>query len=500
MRCERIGRIVVGMILWAVALGASDSDLQLLEAAKKNDVAAVHALLTQGLDVDVRAGDGATAVHWAAYRDNGVLAELLIQAGASVNVANDLGVTPLWVAAAMRSTVVMERLLEAGANPNIAPPTGETPLMAAARTRNPDGVELLVAHGANVNAKEATKGQTALMWAVADRQPGIVKTLLDAGSNLHVRTEASSRYVLLCCQEYNGDVRPGTAWVPHGGFTPLLFAAREGAVESARLLLDAGANVNDTAADGASALALAALSGQGELAGLLVERGADLNASGAGYTALHAAVLRGDPTLAKTLIAHGANLNARLAKATQARRNHNDYAFDKALIGATPFMLAAKEGEAELMRAFAAAGADLTLGLPDGSTPLMIAALGKQRARSGRTLIIEPGQGVNREPERRALAAVEVVAELGADVNAANQAGDTTLHVAALKRFATVTRFLAGHGAKLEARNVKGDTPMAMALTPLPPPPGTQVATEGLVLIDEGPQLAEVLRDLGARE
>ena len=499
MRRERLVWFIV-VVLSAAALGASSADPRLLEAAKKDDAVAVHDLLEQGLDVDMRAGDGTTALHWAAYRDNHELAELLIRAGASVNIANDLGVTPLWVAATTRSTAAMEKLLKAGANPNIVPPTGETPLMIAARTRNVDGARLLVAHGANVNAKEATKEQTALMWAVADQQPKIVQTLIEAGADLHVRTVTSQRYVLLCCQEYNGDVRPGTAWVQHGGFTPLLFAAREGALESARLLLEAGATVNDTAADGTSALVLAALSGQGAVAALLIEEGADLNAAGAGYTALHAAVQRSDLKLAKALIARGANLNGGLTKATQARRNHNDFAFGKALIGATPFMLAAKEGEAEFMRAFAAAGADLSLRLADGSTPLMVAALGRQRVQPGRTLIQEPGQEVDRRPERRALEAVEVVVELGADVNAANQAGDTGLHVAALKRFETVVRLLAEHGAQLDATNTMGETPLAVALTPLPPPPGTQVAVEGLVLTDEGPKIAEVLRELGAQE
>ena len=500
MRWHRVGRIAATVVLSVGALGASGPDLPLLEAAKRGDTPAVRVFLTQGADVNARSGDGATALHWAANRNNDELAQALIRAGASVDVANDLGVTPLWVAATTRSTAALETLLKAGANPNMVPPTGEAPLMIATRTGSVAGVRLLVSHGADVHAGEATKGQTALMWAAAGQEPEIVGTLVEAGADVHARTGTSQRYVLLCCQEYNGDIRPGAAWIQHGGFTPLLFAAREGALESARLLLGAGANVNDTAADGTSALALAALSGQGALAALLIEEGADLNAAGAGYTALHAAVQRGDLRLANTLIAHGANVNAPLTKATQARRNHNDYAFDKALIGATPFMLAAKEGETEFMRAFASAGADVSMGLVGGSTPLMVAALGKQRVQPGRTLIVLPGQRVNREPERRALEAVQVVVELGADIDAVDEAGDSALHVAAQKRFETVIRFLATQGANLSARNAKGDTPLRVALTPLAPPPGSQVAVEGLVVIDEGPQVADVLRDLGAQE
>src|SRR5262245_1113067 len=506
----------IALILWFGTLNASTGDPRLLDAVRKGDAVAVSALLKERVDVNARAGDGATALHWAAYRNNPELTELLLRAGASVNATNDLGVTPLWVAAPKNSTaVVMERLLNAGANPNIVPPTGETPLMIASRTGNLDGAKLLLAHGADVNARESTKGQTALMWAVADRQPNIVHMLIEAGADLHARTVTSRRYVAVCCGEYNGDARAGAAWMEHGGFTALLFAAREGELESARLLLDAGANVNDMAADGASALALAALSGQEALAALLIDKGADLNAAGAGYTALHASVLRRDLKLAKALIARGANLNARLTKATAGRRaaiiplatpetrgggDKNDYAFDIALIGATPFMLAAKEGEAEFMRAFAAAGADLSIGLADGSTPLMVAAQGKQRLQVWRTLNVIPGQEVDRTPERRALAAAKVVLELGADVNAANQAGDTALHVAALKRFESVIRFLVANGAKLEAKNSRGETALAVALTPLLPPSGSQVATQGLVLKDEGPEIAAVLRKLGAQE
>ena len=498
MCAKDVGRFVA-IALSVVSLRAAGADLRLVEAAKKADIAAVRTLLTQGLDVNARAGDGATALHWAAYRDQIELVRLLLGSGASVNATNDLGVTPLWVAATSRGTTTVEALLAAGANPNLVPPTGETPLMIASRMGNVEAIKVLIAHGANVNAKEAARGQTALMWAISDRQPQAARLLLEAGADLHARTLASRRFVQLCCGEYNGDSR-GTAWVEYGGFTPLLFAAREGEIASAKYLLAAGANVNDTAADGASALAVAAFSGQSALAELLIQHGADPNAAGAGYAPLHAAVHRADLRLVTSLIAYGANLNVRLGKATQSRRMHDDYAFDKTLIGATPFMLAAKEGEAELMRAFAAAGADRSLGLADGSPPLVVAALGEQRARKGGTLTVVPGQRVNREPERRALEAIRVVLELGADVNTADASGNTAMHVAAQKRFESVIRLLAEKGARIDAKNRWGDTPLVVATRPLPPPPGTQVATLGLVLTDEGPKIAEVLRSLGATE
>ena len=359
MRTKPFGG-ALAIILSVAGLVAGGADLRLIDAVKKTDLPAAQALLKQRLDVNARAGDGATALHWAAYRNHVELVQLLIRASASVNATNDLGVTPLWVATTAAPRRPIEALLTAGAKPNLVPPTGETPLMIASRIGNVDAIKLLIAHGADVNAKEAAKGQTALMWAISDRQPKVVQLLVEAGADLHARTASSKRFVQLCCADYNGDSR-GTKWVDYGGFTPLLFAAREGEVESARYLLAAGADVNDVAADGASALAIAAFSGQPALAELLIEHGADLNAAGGGYAALHAAVQRADLNLAKSLIAHGANLNVRLTQATQSRRSFDDVAFDKMMIGATPFMLAAKEGEAEFMRAFAAAGADLSL-------------------------------------------------------------------------------------------------------------------------------------------
>ena len=463
MRTKPFGG-ALAIILSVAGLVAGGADLRLIDAVKKTDLPAAQALLKQRLDVNARAGDGATALHWAAYRNHVELVQLLIRASASVNATNDLGVTPLWVASTARATATMEALLTAGANPNLVPPTGETPLMIASRTGNVDAIKLLIAHGADVNAKEAAKGQTALMWAITDRQPKIVQLLVEAGADLHARTASSKRFVQLCCGDYNGDSR-GTKWVDYGGFTALLFAAREGEVESATIPARRRRRCERHRGGWRQCVGDRGLSGQPALAELLIEQGADLNAAGGGYTALHAAVQRADLKLAKSLIAHGANLNARLTQATQSRRSFDDVAFDKMMIGATPFMLAAKEGEAEFMRAFAAAGADLSLGLADsGSPPFVVAAQGEQRARKGGTLTVVPGEKVNREPERRALEAMRVLLELGANVNAADNAGNTAMHVAAVKRFESVIRFLAEHEARLDARNQRGETPLALAL------------------------------------
>ena len=151
-----------------MSLAAERADMRLLEAAVRADVAAVRTLVQQGADVNVRYGDGATALHWAVHRDNGELADLLIRAGAAVNAANDLGVTPLWLAAQNGSAVMAERLLKAGANPNVRLPWGQTPLMEASRSGNVRVVQFLLDAGADVNATEKQYGQTALMWAAVE--------------------------------------------------------------------------------------------------------------------------------------------------------------------------------------------------------------------------------------------------------------------------------------------------------------------------------------------
>src|SRR5262249_32399310 len=215
------------------------------------------------------------------------------------------------------NTAIVAKLLEARADPNIAPESDGTPLMRAARTGNADVVKLLLDRKADVNAVEAARGQTALMWAVAEQHPDVVKLLLGKGADVRARSVTSRRYVLMCCQEFEGDPGGGD-YVIEGGDTALHFAARVGDIESARLLLDAGAPIEATAPPGTAPLAMAAHSDQGALAAFLLDRGANPNADGAGYTALHAAVLRGNLPLLKALLAHGANPNARQTKASPA--------------------------------------------------------------------------------------------------------------------------------------------------------------------------------------
>lgn len=498
MRTTRVAGWMVSL-LSAVSLGATSRDVPLVEAVKDANIAVVRALLTQGADVNVPQADGATALHWAAYQDDVDTADLLIRAGARVNAANELRVTPLWVASPNGSAALIATLLKAGADPNLAPPTGGAPLMRAARMGNTEAVRLLLNHGAAVNVREDARGQTALMWAVTQRHPNVVQMLIDGGADLEARSTVWRQFVLTCCQANNGD-GTGSVWIDRGGFTPLLFAARLGDLDSVRLLLAAGANVNVAAPDGTTALVVAAHSGHAALATVLLDNGADPNAAGSGYTALHAAVLRDDLTLAKALLAHGANPNARLMNGTPARRGSRDYAFDKRWVGATPFWMAAGFHRPTLMQVLAASGADSVSPTKDGTMPLMAAAQGE----SPRALfqngdpVLPPGE------EGPTLQTIKMLVDLGANVNATNEAGDTALHRAASKGFTTVIQVLADAGAILDAQDKQGRTPLACARDHchlLTDTKGAFVVAAFERVKDRGDKSAvALLRQLGARE
>ena len=321
-------------------------------------------------------------------------------------------------------------LLEAGADPNATLLNGETALMTCSRTGDVTAVRALVARGADVNRKEPVHDQTALMWAAAGRHADVVGALISAGADVRARSRAYAQTVTSEVTQRAGREALNYT-VPRGGSTPLLFAARSGDVESARRLVEAGADVNDALPNGMTALVEAAHSGQEDVAMLLVEKGADPNASGAGYTALHAAVLRSGLRLVNALLAHGANPNLRMTKGTPVRRNSEDFELPATLIGATPYFLAAKFLEPAIMRALASAGADTRLSMKSGETPLMAAAgMGASAQTDRRGLSVLDGGRI--EDESRVADSVAAAIALGADVNAVNQAGDTAVHAAAL--------------------------------------------------------------------
>ncbi len=458
-----------------LALGftcVSASENPIIEAARSSDINTLSNLLTDSSDINTTQGDGATALHWAAHLENLEMVDLLINKGADVNHANDLGATPLWVGTVSGNQSIISRLLQAGANPNLPLLSGETPLMTAARAGVVGTVEALLVSGAEVNATERFKQQTALMWAVAQRHPAVVRSLVDAGANIHARTDSRPRRVNT---ETAGFGREVVIDIIQGGFTPLLFAARVGGLDSAKILVDAGADVNDAAPEGVSALVVAAHSGHGEVAKFLLDRGADPNSADAGYTALQSAILRGDVDLLKVLLKNGADPNEPLRKGTPARRASADWVISGHFIGATPLWLAAQFGEPEMMQILGENGSDPSFVMADGTTVLVAAIRGRKRYPEG--LVVDQA-----DTEKNLFNGVKVAVDLGVDPQAVTTDGDTPLHIAALRKLNTVIEFLATKGVDINAKNNKEATPLTLASNP------------------EGNSTAELLRTLGAVE
>jgi ankyrin repeat protein len=420
---RRSGRWLL-LAIWCLA-GISGShaqvrDTRLIDATKRQDVAAVRALVKQRVDVHATDPDGSTALHWAAQRNNLELVNLLLGAGANAAAATRYRVTPLYLASLNGSAAVMERLLNAGADPNATAHEGQTMLMTAALSGKPDAVRLLLTRGATVDTIEPYKGQTALMWAAAEGNTEAAAVLLEAGADVKRKST--------------------------GGFTPLLFAVRNAHIQTTELLLSRGANVNDVAPDGSSALSMAAVNAYFELASVLLDRGADPNLPDPRASPLHTVVWlrkpgadgaagvgntpQGTPQqtgkvtaleLAKKLLEKGANPNTRVewteprfGKEGGTARNPPNIRLGRHLlsyIGATPFYVAAKNGDAPLMRLLADHGADPKMPTKAGITPLMVAA--GLDYWEGETP--GPFTGVS-EAER--LDAVKLAVELGNDINA----------------------------------------------------------------------------------
>ncbi len=480
--------MLAAVLAWPVA-AHSQSAPAIIEALKAGDLETARTLVAVGADVNAPQGDGATALHWAAHRNHLGAARLLIEAGADVNAANGLGATPLWLAAINGSAPMVELLLEAGGNPNASLKMGETPLMTAARSGDLETVERLLEHGADINAAEHERGQTALMWAVAQQHVDVAHLLIENDADLHARTK-----VWYQLENTAGNTNTsGNFRMAHGGSTPLLFAARNGDVETVRVLVEAGADVNDTAASGARALVIAAHSGHGPLGIYLLEQGADPNAAGAGYTALHAAVLRSQVELVEALLDHGAVANAVVEHGTNGRRFSADYSIRHQLIGTNAFWLAAKYGELEILGTLAEHGADPFV-VPEGGMSALQAAIGMPGSslESRRDRIGNSAPDPDDE-ERRTLELARIVIDLGVDVNAADQRGNTPLHDAVRKDFASVVELLVARGADVNAVNERDQTPLVLAETPQTIP-----GTNGLR--GTRPEVAELLRSLGAND
>ena len=483
-----VGTGIVSGLLLGGAPGVAAQDLRLVTAAAEQDRATVRALLKQGVDVNAARADRATALLWAAHWNDVETADLLIRAGARVDAADDYGVTPLARAAENASLPMTERLIRAGANPNLTQQSGLTPLMIAAHTGNVQVVKALLGSGANANAATREANSTALMWAVADQHADIAGVLLENQADARISTSK--------------------------GFTPLMFAARNGDIPMAKRLLAAGVKVNDTGADGNHILPYAIIAGQADFALFLLEQGADPTGQMEGIRPLHAAAgsapvwlddwnrKHGSGSLLgagggrgispasrvavmKALLDRGADPNARIATSAMLM-NYIGYpkkgAFEPFacgtgdLRGATPLWVAAytangsvggfggdgglgtgsgTDSSVELINLLLAAGGNQHLTTDDGTTPLMVAA-GLGRAT------FSPGLQRAR-PSPGAEQAVKVLLDAGGNVNAVNEADFTALHGAAFRGLNEVIQILVDRGADINARDFRGRTAYRIA-------------------------------------
>jgi len=463
--------------MWLVAsiaagvplVGATGAGTRLVDAAKDGNFATVKALIAQKADVNVAEADGMTALHWAVRANDMPTVQALIRAGAKVNAANRYGMTPIILAAQNGDPLLLAALLKAGANPNSTLPEGQTALMTAARTGNVESIKMLAETGAKIDAKEEWQGQTALMWAASQNNAAAVRTLIDLGADKNERSK------LLSFAEFKFETSGMAITVlPRGGWTPLMYAARDGAIDSVRTLAEAKAELNASDPDGTTALMYAILNAHFDTAAILIDKGADPNVADiTGTTALYAAVdmhtlgpmlSRPSPKLvdkldaadiAKLLIDHGADVNARLKRPILGR--HHLPTGDASLgEGTTALARAAKSNDLQLMRMLLDAGADPKLTLKDRTTPLMIAAAGG--AVVGAYAIAIP------VTEDSSIEAIKLCLERGVDVNAFNTSGTTALHSAVQRGAENVVRYLADHGAKLDMKNKQGRMPIDIAM------------------------------------
>jgi len=460
----------MGVLATVSAWAASD----VADAAAKGNRGAVQALLQRKADVNAPQPDGTTALHWAVRADNAELVDILLRAGADPKAANEDGATPMLLATLNGNAPIVEKLIKAGADPN-APLTAEnnTALMLASRTGKIEAVQVLLDHGAKTDARETWGDTTALMWAVAYKHPDITKLLIDRGADVNAKTKFVPNTT---GRGFEGttptDPVPGQGPLEQSGglITPLLFAAREGDLASARILLDAGADVNALTGDGKGPLGLAIFSGNYELASFLIDRHANVNQPDAqGFTPLCWAVDRRnmetapnfpwmvttDPLpLVKKLLDNGADPNIVFNNTPRARMREGS----PRVLYATVIHRAAFSGDLELVKLLLDHGADPNIRSKERETTLMAAC--------GNGFI--SGYHKSR-PSAERLETIKLLIAKGGDLNAADNAGITCLMMAANFGDVPIVEYLISAGADLDAHDLgkKNDGSFGASTEPL---------------------------------
>ncbi len=528
-----IGFCAASVAAFAAGPLSSSSSMALFDAVKNGNHSAVRAMIDAKADVNVGEPDGATPLTWAVYKDDSEMVDLLLRAGANRDAANDYGVTAVSLACTNRNAEMVKKLVAAGANPNKAIWSGETPLMTCSMNGNVTAVGALLAHGADVRARESRWGQTALMWAIYEGHKDVARLLIEKGADVHAMSHMIAGHSPMIYDTYGGDVQASSK----GGFSPLLFAAQQGDLETAALLLAKGAAIEERSPDDGTALVVATANGHEKFALFLLENGADANArDSSGITALHYALRSGIkslygmgddpipgvaeslkaekrevasglaaggdavkqtganskanvnqlllqsstkreaspllpgpsmPVLVKALLARGADPNLQIESSPYRLRTKTRPQIN--LRGATPLLLAAAHADVQTMRALIEHRARPLVGTKVNEAELARKDYSDDSEFQGSAtpLLVAAGLGRNRErtpaDERMALEAVKMLVSLGADLNAANEAGWTPMHAASWTGSNSIVQYLAEKGAKLDVQNGCGQTPLSLA-------------------------------------
>jgi ankyrin repeat protein len=457
-------RFVVASVAIITAAG---TDTRLLEAARAGNGQTVRALLKQRADANVREVDGTTALHWAVRNNDAETADALMRGGAAADVANRYGVTPLFLAAMNGNAVIVEALLKSGADASAVLPEGQTVVMAAARTGTPAVVKALLARGADANVHDGRLGETALMWAAAENHSGAIDLLIEHGADVNARSNPADfpRF------SFGDGIVALMMTLPRGHWTPLMYAARQGALGATRSLARGKADLDLQDPEGTTALMLALNNAHYDVAALLVDQGANPDvADVTGMTALYAAVnmntlpdLPGRPAprptggvtpveVARLLLAHGADPNPRLLKPILMRHHSGG---DTALgEGATPLLRAAKTGDVAMIRLLLDSGADPALTTSSQTTGVMLAAGPAGGGLGGSFPVTDADK----------IAAITLLLDRGVDINAVDGTGQSALHVAAGQAGESIVTALVQRGAKLDLKDRQGRTPLDVAM------------------------------------
>ncbi len=483
MRTALAAAVSLACLAAAASAWADEAaDAALLDAARAGDEAAALASLKDGANAEAATADGTTALHWAALMGEGELTRALLRRGADPLAVNDYNTTPLAAAAERADPEVIKALLRAGADPESPNADGQTALMVAARAGDAESVRLLIDAGADVNAQEQLRGQTALMWAATHRRPEIVALLLEEGADPDIRSFPTffKRYVT---------AEPRAQYRPHGGMAAAHFAGREGCTDCMRALMDAGADPDIGDYKAITPLIIALENLHFETARVLIEAGADPDKwDRYGRSPLYMAVdmnqvpeggrpdipsadALGGYDIAKMLLEAGADPNPRLKAFPPYRNLSNDRGCDSMLtIGTTPLVRAAKVGDAPSVQLLLEHGADYTLETVNGITPVMAAAGLKSiecDIRGGRSYLHEDAAQKQHD-------ALKLLIDAGAEVNEheepelegfyASGASGTPLHGAAFWGWMPVVQLLVENGAKIDALDGRGRSPIDSAM------------------------------------